>query len=77
MVLVVIIFLFFIIVILIGIFGNLMVVFISMKGNRVCMKGCVFIVSLVFVDILELINLLFMFVFMISYGKWIFVEELC
>ena len=65
------------IVILIGILGNLMVVFISTKGNRVRTKGRALIASLAFADTLESTNLLFMLVSVISYGKWIFAEELC
>lgn len=65
------------IVILIGIFGNLMVVFISTKGNRVRTKGRALIASLALADTLESTNLIFMLVSVSNYGKWIFGDELC
>lgn len=54
-----------------------MVVFISIKGNRVCIKGWVLIVSLVFVDFLEFLNLIFMLLLVVYYGYWIFGDVLC
>ena len=65
------------IVILIGIFGNLMVVFISTKGNRVRIKGRPLIASLALADSLESTNLIFMLVSVGNYGRWIFGDELC
>lgn len=65
------------IVILIGIFGNLMVVFISTKGNRVRTKGRALIASLAFADTLESTNLIFMLVSVGHYGRWIFGDALC
>ena len=65
------------IVIIIGIFGNLMVVFISTKGNRVRTKGRPLIASLALADTLESANLIFMLVAVGNYGKWIFGDELC
>lgn len=64
-------------VILIGIFGNLMVVFISIKGSRVRTKGRALIASLALADSLESTNLIFMLVSVANYGKWIFGDELC
>jgi len=65
------------IVILIGIFGNLMVVFISTNGNRVRTKGRPLIASLALADTLESTNLIFMLVSVGNYGRWIFGDELC
>ena len=65
------------VVILIGIFGNLMVVLISTKGNRVRTKGRALIASLAFADTLESTNLIFMLVSVSHYGQWIFGDALC
>ena len=65
------------IVILIGIFGNLMVVFISCKGNRVRTKGRALIASLALADTMESANLVFMLVSVASFGNWIFGDGLC
>ena len=65
------------IIIFIGIFGNLMVVFISTKGNRVRTKGRPLIASLALVDILESINVIFMLVSVGNYGTWILGDEFC
>ena len=65
------------IVILIGIFGNLMVLFISTRGNRVRTKGRPLIASLALADTLESTNLIFMLVAVGNYGEWIFSDALC
>lgn len=65
------------VVILIGIFGNLMVVLISIKGNRVRTKGRALIASLAFADSLESLNLIFMLLSVAHYGHWIFGDALC
>ena len=65
------------IVIIIGIVGNLMVVFISTKGNRVRTKGRALIASLALADTLESTNLIFMLVSVGNHGQWIFGDELC
>ncbi|XP_029195911.2 melatonin receptor type 1B-like isoform X1 [Acropora millepora] len=65
------------IVIVIGIFGNLMVVLISAKGNCVRIKGRALIASLAFADTLESLNLIFMLVSVAKRGQWIFGDSLC
>lgn len=65
------------VVILIGILGNLMVVFISTRGNRVRTKGRPLIASLALADTLESTNLIFMLVAVGNYGEWIFSDALC
>ena len=65
------------VVLLIGIFGNLMVVFISTRGNRVRTKGRPLIASLALADTLESMNLIFMLVAVGNYSEWIFSDELC
>ena len=65
------------IVIFIGILGNLMVLLVTIKGNRVRTKGRAFIASLAIADALAWTNLIFMLVSAVSYGKWVFGGTLC
>ena len=65
------------IVIFIEILGNLVVVLVTIKGNRVRTKGRAFIASLAIADTLASTNLIFMLVSAVSYGKWVFGGTLC
>ena len=65
------------IVIVIGILGNLMVVLVSIKGNRVRTKGRAFIASLAIADTVASTNLIFMLVSAVNYGKWVFGDTFC
>ncbi|XP_015758709.1 PREDICTED: melatonin receptor type 1B-B-like [Acropora digitifera] len=65
------------IVIFIGILGNLMVLLVTIKGNRVRTKGRAFIASLAIADAFASTNLIFMLVSAVSYGKWVFGGTLC
>ena len=57
------------IVIFIEILGNLVVVLVTIKGNRVRTKGRAFIASLAIADTLASTNLIFMLVSAVSCGK--------
>ena len=59
------------IVIFVGSLGNLMVVLVTIKGNRVRTKGRAFIESLAIADTLSSSNLIFMLASAVSYCKWV------
>ena len=67
------------IVIVIGILGNLMVVLVTIKGNRASVrtKGRAFIGSLAIADTLASTNLIFMLGSALNYGKWVFGDKFC
>ena len=65
------------IVIFIGILGNLVVLLVTIKGNRVRTKGRAFIASLAIADTLASTNLIFMLTSAVSYGKWVFGGTFC
>jgi len=65
------------IVIFIGIFGNILVIIVSVQGTRVRRRGKSLIVSMAVADMLESINMIFMLITIAFYGEWIFGDTMC
>lgn len=64
-------------VIFVGFFGNILVIIVSYKGNRVKTRGNVFIGSLAIADFFESLNLILMLVSLMNFGQWIFGDFVC
>ncbi|KAK3730752.1 hypothetical protein QZH41_007122 [Actinostola sp. cb2023] len=65
------------IVIFIGVFGNILVIIVSVQGTRVRTRGKSLIVSMACADMLESLNMIFMLITAASYGEWIFGDVMC
>ncbi|KAK3730746.1 hypothetical protein QZH41_007125 [Actinostola sp. cb2023] len=65
------------IVIFIGVFGNILVIIVSVQGTRVRTRGKSLIVSMACADMLESLNMIFILITAISYGEWIFGDVMC
>ncbi|KAK3730751.1 hypothetical protein QZH41_007121 [Actinostola sp. cb2023] len=65
------------IVIFIGVFGNILVIIVSVQGTRIRTRGKSLIVSMACADMLESLNMIFMLITAVSYGEWIFGDVMC
>jgi len=65
------------IIILIGIFGNILVIIVSVQGTRVRTRGKSLIVSMAVADMFESTNMIFMLITVSFYGEWIFGYTMC
>ncbi|KAK3730748.1 hypothetical protein QZH41_007127 [Actinostola sp. cb2023] len=65
------------IIIFIGVFGNILVIIVSVQGTRVRSRGKDLIVSMACADMMESLNMIFVLITAVSYGEWIFGDVIC